>query len=133
MNGEKFDHVFFIDVLEHLENPWEILSVVKNNLEKNGKVVASIPNLRYYPVILSLLRYNDFKYVQSGVMDKTHLRFFTRKSIIRMFEESGFTVLKITPINGVKYKVLRFLNILLLGRLWDMKYPQFAVVAEIKQ
>ena len=129
---EKFDHIFFIDVLEHLENPWDILKTIKSNLAVNGRIVASIPNIRYYPVILGLLRYSDFRYVQSGVLDKTHLRYFTRKSMIRMFEESGFRVIEMRPINKSNYRVLNILNFLLLRKLWDMSYPQFALVAESK-
>jgi 2-polyprenyl-3-methyl-5-hydroxy-6-metoxy-1,4-benzoquinol methylase len=130
---EKFDHIFFIDVLEHLENPWEILKAIKNNLSENGRIVASIPNIRYYPVMLGLLRYSDFMYVQSGVLDKTHLRFFTQKSMIKMFEESGFNVIQINPINRANYPMLNIINFILLGKLWDMSYPQFALVAEIRK
>lgn len=130
---EKFDHIFFIDVLEHLENPWEILKKIKNNLDNDGRIVASIPNIRYYPVMLGLLRYSDFKYVQSGVLDKTHLRFFTQKSMIRLFEESGFKVLQIVPINKSNYWFFNIINFFLFGLLWDMGYPQFAIVAEIRK
>lgn len=125
----KFDCIFFNDVLEHLPHPEEALKLASNYLETNGCIVASIPNIRYYPVILSLLRYKDFKYSDAGVMDKTHLRFFTKKSIIRLFEDCNFKVETIEGINKHTYKYLEIANLLSFNNLEDMRYPQFAVVA----
>ena len=132
LSGQTFDAIFFNDVLEHLVNPDEILTQCKNFLNANGYIVASIPNIRWYPVILSLLRYKDFKYENAGVMDKTHMRFFTKKSMIRMFENSGYKVLTIDGINKNKsFKFFNLLNLLLLGTQEDMKYPQFVIVATL--
>lgn len=129
--GEKFDAIFFNDVLEHLVNPDEILTQCHKLLNKNGYIIASIPNIRWYPVILSLLRYKDFKYQNSGVMDKTHMRFFTAKSMVRMFEEAGYKVLKIEGINKDSgFRFFNFINLLLFNTQNDMKYPQFAIVAK---
>lgn len=128
--GQKFDVIFFNDVLEHLADPSEALSICKDLLNSSGHIIASIPNIRWYPVILSLLRYQDFKYQASGVMDKTHLRFFTKKSMVRLFEECGYTVCQIRGINkDSSFKFFNLLNFLLLGTQDDMKYPQFAIVA----
>lgn len=129
--GQKFDVIFFNDVLEHLVNPDEILTQCHSLLNKNGYIIASIPNIRWYPVILSLLRYKDFEYQNSGVMDKTHMRFFTAKSMVRMFEDAGYKVLKIEGINKDKFfKVFNIINFLLFNTQEDMKYPQFVVVAK---
>lgn len=131
--AQKFDCIFFNDVLEHMAQPEEALAMASTMLAKDGHVVASIPSIRFYPVILSLLRYKDFQYQNAGVMDKTHLRFFTAKSMVRMFEESGFCVKKIEGINRCDdFKYLNILNTLLFNRIDDMKYPQFAVVAQLK-
>jgi 2-polyprenyl-3-methyl-5-hydroxy-6-metoxy-1,4-benzoquinol methylase len=128
--GKKFDVIFFNDVLEHLAEPSEALSACKELLNDDGHIIASIPNVRWYPVILSLLRYKDFKYLESGVMDKTHLRFFTKKSMVRLFENSGYRVHQITGINKHRnFKFFNILNFLLLGTQEDMKYPQFVIVA----
>ncbi|RZL62468.1 MAG: class I SAM-dependent methyltransferase [Pedobacter sp.] len=128
-NDEKFDCIFFNDVLEHLQQPNEALKLASKYLNESGCIIASIPNIRYYPVILSLLRYKDFKYLDAGVMDKTHLRFFTKKSMIRLFEECDLKVQNIEGINANRYKYLEFANKLLLNNLADMRYPQFAIVA----
>jgi len=131
--GKKFDVIFFNDVLEHLIDPTEALVSCKNLLNENGHVIASIPNIRWYPAILSLLRYKDFKYQLAGVMDKTHLRFFTAKSMRRMFEDAGYTVTTIEGINKDKdFRFFNVLNFLLFNSQWDMKFPQFAIVAKLK-
>jgi len=128
--GQKFDAIFFNDVLEHLTDPGEALAYCKQLLTPNGYVIASIPNIRWYPVILSLLRYKDFDYQESGVMDKTHMRFFTLKSMKRLFESNGFKVIKTGGINkDTNFKFLNILNFLLFNSQEDMKYPQFVIVA----
>jgi 2-polyprenyl-3-methyl-5-hydroxy-6-metoxy-1,4-benzoquinol methylase len=129
--GEKFDAILFNDVLEHLVNPKDVLLSCKRFLNPNGHIIASIPNIRWYPAILSLLRYKDFKYQPSGVMDETHLRFFTKKSMIRLFEETGYNIIKIEGINKDNdYKYFNMLNFLLFNTQEDMKYPQFVIVAK---
>ncbi len=131
MQLPKFDCIFFNDVLEHLTEPWEALLLAKDLLNSGGCIVASIPNVRWYPVVLQLLRYKDFKYENAGVMDKTHLRFFTQKSMVRMFEEAGFSVKTIKGINKDHFKMLNILNALLFNKLADMKYPQYGMTAFI--
>lgn len=128
---KKFDAIFFNDVLEHLPDPEGALVHCRQLLNPNGCIIASIPNIRWYPVILSLLRYKDFKYEVSGVMDKTHLKFFTLKSMRRMFEDAGYRVLKTEGINkDGNYRYFNILNFLLFNSQWDMKYPQFVVIAD---
>jgi len=130
--NQKFDAIFFNDVLEHLVDPDEALSYCKQLLNPNGCIIASIPNIRWYPVILSLIWYKDFKYEQAGVMDKTHLRFFTLKSMRRLFEDNGYTVLKTEGINNhINFPVFNFVNFLTFKKHDDMKFPQFAIVASI--
>jgi 2-polyprenyl-3-methyl-5-hydroxy-6-metoxy-1,4-benzoquinol methylase len=130
LKGQKFDAIFFNDVLEHLPAPEEALNACKDLLSANGYIIASIPNIRWYPVILALLRYKDFKYEPSGVMDKTHLRFFTLKSMVRLFENSGYSVVKNGGINkNTNFKFFNIINWLLFNTQEDMKYPQFVIVA----
>ncbi|MEO8884776.1 MAG: class I SAM-dependent methyltransferase [Mucilaginibacter sp.] len=129
-NNQKFDCIFFNDVLEHLADPEGALLLAGTLLKKDGQIIASIPNIRWYPVMLSLLRYKDFRYQNSGVMDKTHMRFFTAKSMVRLFEDAGYKVLKIQGINkDTGFIFFNILNFLLFNTQEDMKYPQFALVA----
>lgn len=129
LKGKKFDVIFFNDVLEHLANPDEALRICKDLLTPTGHIIASIPNIRWYPVILSLLRYKDFKYELAGVMDKTHLRFFTLKGMKRLFKTQGYKVITAEGINKDEFLFFNILNFLLFNTQWDMKFKQFVIVA----
>ena len=91
VNGMKFDVISFGDVLEHLKDPWQVLRDVRSILKPSGYIVASIPNIAHGAIRLDLLKGN-FNYSDSGLLDKTHLRFFTRKTVYELFAESGYSV-----------------------------------------
>jgi O-antigen biosynthesis protein len=88
---EEFDVAVFGDVLEHLRNPWKVLKETQQILKKDGFVVASIPNIAHGAIRLALLQ-GQFEYNEYGILDNTHLRFFTRKTINNLFEKSGYTI-----------------------------------------
>jgi 2-polyprenyl-3-methyl-5-hydroxy-6-metoxy-1,4-benzoquinol methylase len=130
LSGQTFDAICFNDVLEHLANPEKALLECKTLLAENGAVIASLPNILFFYQISKILIEQDWKYEDAGIMDNTHLRFFTKKSIVRMFESAGYNVNKIEGINasyGFKFKVANFLT---AGWLTDWKYVQFAVQAQ---
>ena len=87
----KFDKVLLQDVLEHLRYPEVVLRDCARVLKPNGEVVVSVPNIANITVRLSLL-FGTFEYSDRGILDKTHLRFFTQKTARRMLEESGYEV-----------------------------------------
>jgi len=89
-----FDFILCADVLEHLSDPWKVLRRLKNYLKNDGQIAASIPNIRNAYTIIKLLD-GSFDYQEFGVLDDTHLRFFTYRSSIKLFERSGFKVEKI--------------------------------------
>ena len=128
-----FDVIVFNDVLEHLVDPWDALRVARSKLRTGGCVVASIPNFLHQENLLHILRERDFRYEDVGIRDRTHLRFFTRKSVYRLFDDSGYSVKNVAGINESWWSPspLRRLVYSLFGRqLADTKYIQFAVVAE---
>ena len=128
-----FDCIIFNDVLEHLKDPYSLLEKAKEKLTPGGCVVSSIPNVRYHKTLKGILFKKDFKYTDSGVMDRTHLRFFTKKSIIEMFEKAGYKVEMIKGLQKSKNVGLHLLNILTLGALSDTFYLQYAITAKPKQ
>ena len=90
--GDKlFDAVVFADVLEHLRDPTAMLRRVRPFIAEGGAVVASIPNVAHISVRLALLS-GEFRYRDLGLLDDTHLRFFTRSSIVDLFESAGFVI-----------------------------------------
>jgi 2-polyprenyl-3-methyl-5-hydroxy-6-metoxy-1,4-benzoquinol methylase len=91
VGGTRFDAVVFADVLEHLREPGTVLRRVRPLLADGGAVVASIPNVAHASVRLALLA-GEFRYRDAGLLDRTHLRFFTRESIQDLFEASGYSV-----------------------------------------
>ena len=90
----KFDYVIFADVLEHLYNPWEVLSSVKRVLKDTGSVLISVPNVAHNSVLIDLFN-NKFEYREVGLLDNTHIRFFTQPSLLDMVTKAGFSVKKI--------------------------------------
>ena len=126
-----FDLIIFNDFLEHIVDPWQCLTLTQSLLDPHGRVVASIPNMRFWPVLSDLVFQGNWNYRNAGVMDKTHLRFFTENSILDLFNRCGYQVVKICGINETSKKSLRWkvINALMPGRFQDCLFPQFAVVA----
>jgi trans-aconitate methyltransferase len=81
----------FGDVLEHLYDPWGTLKRVRRSLGERGCVVACIPNAQHWSV-QGLLNVGEFRYQDAGLLDRTHIRWFTRKTIIELFGTSGFEI-----------------------------------------
>ena len=91
LEKQTFDVAIFGDVLEHLRDPWQVLKSVKKILTPDGCVVASIPNIAHGAIRLALLD-GRFDYQEFGILDNTHLRFFTRNSLYHLFESSGYCI-----------------------------------------
>ena len=131
----KFDCVIFNYVLEHMVDPYSALSYAKTLLTPGGKVVASLPHVRYFGNIWLLVAHKSWKYEDAGILDRTHLRFFTETSIREMFEEQDYIIEKLQGINpleqfdGYYLRKFKLLNLLSLNRFSDMRWYQFAVVA----
>jgi SAM-dependent methyltransferase len=84
-----FDCIVCADVIEHLRDPLAALRKLSLVLGEKGVIIASIPNVRYWGVI-SMLAEGGWTYADSGILDRTHLRFFTRREIETLFTEAGF-------------------------------------------
>jgi len=124
-SGTTYDCLVFNDVLEHIVDPWTALRGSTSHLADGGVAVASIPNVRYVAVVLRLLLQGRFDYVDFGILDRSHLRFFTRSSIDALVSTTGFVVETIEPINASQ----RWWAFIAIGPFKDMRYLQFSVVA----
>ncbi|MFK8039263.1 MAG: class I SAM-dependent methyltransferase [Crocinitomicaceae bacterium] len=125
-----FDVIYFNDVLEHLVNPGVVLNQIKQKLSRNGVLISSIPNMRYHKVLKDLIVRKDFQYTNDGVMDQTHLRWFTNKSIQRMYQDNGYEILSHHGINKTKSIKPYLYNIPLFFSAMDIFYVQFATVVK---
>ncbi|KKM13020.1 hypothetical protein SY88_00140 [Clostridiales bacterium PH28_bin88] len=123
----QFDLIICADVLEHLVDPWAALRKLRRLLSSSGYVLASIPNIRYLPVLFELLVKGRFRYVPAGVLDRTHLRFFTRLEILNLFEVAGFEIVRWS--RNRKGRKLGPLNSVTLGLFNDFITLQYYVLA----
>ena len=92
-----YDYVVCGDVLEHLKDPWAALKKIGTVLKPGGFIIASIPTLRHWRVMRDLFFKGEFTYRESGTLDITHLRFFTKKTMGKLFADNNFQVLTIIP------------------------------------
>ena len=132
---EPFDLIAFNDVLEHILDPEDVLVQARDHLAKDGRVVAAIPSIQYAPVVMRLLR-GRWDYTDAGTLDRTHVRFFTRATMVEMFDRAGYTVELCEGINSVRQEwkqdpsgPRRLAKLLLERALGDARFLHFVVVA----
>lgn len=132
-----FDLIVCNDVLEHIAEPGEALTSMLDMMSKDGMLVASIPNVRHVSAVGPLLLKGEWEYKDSGVLDRTHLRFFTERSIRRLFIESGWRIVRMEGINrGFRRSDketrwwIKFLSAASGGRSDAFFFVQYAVVAK---
>jgi 2-polyprenyl-3-methyl-5-hydroxy-6-metoxy-1,4-benzoquinol methylase len=140
-----FDMIVCNDVIEHMDDHDAFLEAIKKKLRPGGCIVGSIPNVRHITALFKLLITKDWKYSESGILDRTHLRFFTEKSLRRTLQEHGYVIEKFGGVgsiiaNGISRKsnkptaienlIYRAISlsvvVLTLGYYWDTQYPQYA-------
>ncbi len=126
----SFDTIVFNDSLEHFPETMPPLQLARRLLKPGGRIVASIPNIRHWPDLKRFVFYGEWDYQDEGVMDRTHLRFFTRSSILKTFASAGLHVQRIEGL-GSCWRGLRLMlaKLLLPRSAQDIRYLQFAVVA----
>ena len=100
LRGKQFDVSIFADVLEHLAWPAVVLRAYREFLKPGGSIVISLPNIGLWSVRLSLLA-GRFEYADSGVLDRTHLRFFTRRTMRKLLSDAGLTPVRTTYNPGI--------------------------------
>jgi SAM-dependent methyltransferase len=94
-----FDVVLYADVLEHLVNPLGELEKVAQFLAPDGVIIISVPNVAHWSVRFNLLR-GRFNYAPTGIMDATHLRWFTSRTLLQLLKRAGFTPVQIKHSSG---------------------------------
>jgi len=97
-----FNYVIAGDILEHLVDPWAVCEKLNACLVPGGTFICSIPNIRNLSFLLALAFKGRFAYTDSGVLDRTHLRFFARKDVQEMFVNSGYSDVQVGPVRPKK-------------------------------
>jgi len=130
-----FDLIIFNDVLEHMYDPWSALEKAKTLLTENGIIIVSLPNIRHKSVLKELIFNDNFEYKSAGILDATHIRFFTKTTMIGMFNEVGLEIIKHKPVILIKkrrwYKKITQLprlifNVLTLNKFESLQFSQYA-------
>jgi 2-polyprenyl-3-methyl-5-hydroxy-6-metoxy-1,4-benzoquinol methylase len=118
------DLILCLDVLEHLTRPAEVLRRLTSSMAEGGTVIVSVPNIAHLSVSLPLLFKAQFEYQEAGILDRTHLRFFFRRSAVAMMNEAGLIV-KRGIRHGFQGPRTRILAYLTLGLAQDHLTKQY--------
>ena len=124
---ESCDALIASEVLEHLVDPWSVLRKLRACLKPNAIVIASSPNIAHWQIVRNLLR-GEFRYAEYGVMDSTHLRWFTPESYRSLFVDSGFIVEDLLPVRKASWKA-SLLNKITGRRAAHLFMKQMMVIA----
>jgi 2-polyprenyl-3-methyl-5-hydroxy-6-metoxy-1,4-benzoquinol methylase len=100
--GERFELVTYGDVLEHLLEPQEVLRETQKVLAPGGRVLISLPNIAYWTMRVKLLM-GRFEYESMGLLDYTHLRFFTVHTARKMIDQAGYRIIHFHPVMGGRF------------------------------
>ena len=122
-NHAPFDTILCLDILEHLQDPWSLVRHLHRGLAPGGSMVISLPNMNHSSLVLPLLFRGRFELEDAGLLDRTHLRWFTRESAIDLATCSGLTLEAIRPnIFRRKHKLLNRLTLRTLERFFALQY-----------
>jgi 2-polyprenyl-3-methyl-5-hydroxy-6-metoxy-1,4-benzoquinol methylase len=118
-----FDCIVLADVLEHTKNPWEVLSTVKKFLTEDGIIIVSLPHIGHIGPVLKIL-FDKLDYDESGIMDKTHLKIFTKHTMKALFRQAGLRIIKesCNYSNSLKFRLLNMVTFNLLFRFSVYQY-----------
>ncbi|WP_310962190.1 class I SAM-dependent methyltransferase [Nocardioides terrisoli] len=118
-----FQTILCLDILEHLVDPWRVIETLHHALVPGGRIVASIPNVRHYRVSGGLFLRNRWHLMDSGILDRTHLRFFVKETAIELMTHTGLELEEVvTPDRGRHPRLARTAQHLGLGSLVAVDY-----------
>jgi 2-polyprenyl-3-methyl-5-hydroxy-6-metoxy-1,4-benzoquinol methylase len=124
---KEFDVILCLDVLEHFVDPWKAIQRLDALLRPGGVLIASIPNVRYFRVALALLLQGRWDYQDSGILDRTHLRFFTRRTALELLQSSGLRLEAIFSTGLEKGRKIRYVNAMTLSLLRPLFEYQYLI------
>jgi len=126
-HAARYDVLIASEVLEHLIDPWEALTKLVACLKPGGLVLASSPNIAHWRVVTQLI-HGRFDHSESGVMDRSHLRWFTPQSYAALFDAAGLEVVRMGPITPPATRT-RWLNAVTRARFSHLFMTQIYLIA----
>lgn len=126
---KEFNCIILADVLEHLYDPWSTLKKMTKYLADDGSLLISLPNIKYYKVLRRLIFHDEWSYADAGILDATHIRFFTLKEILRLLSFADLQPVYIKRIFSSSKKMKMF-NKLLFGKLDGFFTYQYYISAK---
>ena len=118
-----FDTILCLDVLEHLIDPWVTFALLENALKPGGTMVLSLPNANHHSVVMPLIMRGRFDYVDAGVKDRTHLRWFTKATMVELATSGALILDQISPnISGRSDNALNAATLRLFERFFAKQY-----------
>jgi 2-polyprenyl-3-methyl-5-hydroxy-6-metoxy-1,4-benzoquinol methylase len=125
-----FDIILFADILEHLKDPSKVLERFNKYLKDEGTIIISVPNIANWRQRFQLL-FGNFQYQEYGILDSTHIRFFTEKSTKQMIEDAGYETVKFDMTVGDLKRFPRLFHS--IGMIWPNLFAfQFFIIAKKK-
>jgi SAM-dependent methyltransferase len=120
----QFDLILALDILEHLKHPEEALADLASRLKHSGRIIVSVPNISHFSVLSDLILKRKFDYRDAGILDRTHLRFFTEHSALSLMQKAGLAVTS-GLVNGLDGKKSKIVNTLSFGRAFHYLVKQY--------
>jgi len=123
---QRFDLILCLDVLEHMVDPWAVVDrLAARHLESGGTLIVSLPNVRHYSVVLPLLFGGRWDYEDAGLLDRTHLRFFTKASAKALLSHPQLGPVTCSAVGFGGWSAKRVLNVLTLGLFQELVTYQY--------
>lgn len=126
LTGQTFDCLLFLDILEHMQDPEQVIRNFTSLLSSDGVIIISVPNFRHYSVALALFVKGDFPYALAGIFDRTHIRITSRKRVEHWVRDAGFSVTKTDYVMHRRRE--RLVSTLSCGLLREFLATQILVV-----
>ncbi|MEP5937107.1 MAG: class I SAM-dependent methyltransferase [Erythrobacter sp.] len=118
-----FDTILCLDVLEHLIDPWPVIALLEAALKPGGTILLSLPNANYHGLVMPLIVRGRFDYADAGVMDLTHLRWFTKTTMVELGTRGELALGRIEPnITGRRDRLLNAVTLGLFERFFAKQY-----------
>jgi 2-polyprenyl-3-methyl-5-hydroxy-6-metoxy-1,4-benzoquinol methylase len=123
----SLDLILCLDVLEHLLDPWTVVRRLQKLLKPGGVFIASIPNVRHHSVLSPLLFKQKWEYTEAGILDRSHLRFFVKKSAVQLIESSGLKVDMLLATGLGRSRKSQFVNSLIPSVIKSLFEKQYLI------